>query len=82
MTLEHARGDMVAELSGAAAAEELSTVPGRVRQRRLWSCTEKRALVDLASAAGSSVTRSRKRSAAYTLLCFAERDRRIGRFAC
>ncbi|MER8746086.1 IS66 family insertion sequence element accessory protein TnpB [Mesorhizobium sp. M1004] len=47
---------MVAELSGAAAAEELSTVPGRVRQRRLWSCTEKRALVDLASAAGSSVT--------------------------
>lgn len=56
MTLEHARGDMVAELSGPAAAEELSTVPGRVRQRRLWSCTEKRALVDLASAAGSSVT--------------------------
>ncbi|ESY09262.1 hypothetical protein X751_31580 [Mesorhizobium sp. LNJC395A00] len=47
---------MVAELSGPAAAEELSTVPGRVRQRRLWSCTEKRALVDLASAAGSSVT--------------------------
>ncbi|RWP56675.1 MAG: IS66 family insertion sequence element accessory protein TnpB [Mesorhizobium sp.] len=56
MTLEHARGDMVAELRGAAAAaEDLATVPGRVRQRRLWSCTEKRALVDLASAAGSSV---------------------------
>ncbi|WP_258598757.1 transposase [Mesorhizobium sp. AR07] len=56
MTLEHARGDMVAELSGAAATEELTTVRGRVRQRRLWSCTEKRALVDLASAVGSSVT--------------------------
>ncbi|MER8615094.1 transposase [Mesorhizobium sp. M1216] len=57
MTLEHARGDMVAELRGAAAAaEDLATVPGRVRQRRLWSCTEKRALVDLASATGSSVT--------------------------
>lgn len=56
MTLEHARGDMVAELSGAAAAADLATVPGRVRQRRLWSCTEKRALVDLANAAGSSVT--------------------------
>ncbi|MER9714048.1 transposase, partial [Mesorhizobium sp. M0174] len=56
MTLEHATGDMVAELSGAAAAEDLTTVPGRVRQRRLWGCTEKRALVDLASAAGSSVT--------------------------
>ena len=56
MTLGHARGDPVAELSGAAAAEDLATVPGRVRQRRLWSCTEKRALVDLASAAGSSVT--------------------------
>ncbi|UVK49961.1 transposase (plasmid) [Mesorhizobium sp. AR02] len=57
MTLEHARGDMVAELRGAAAAaEDLATVPGRVRPRRLWSCTEKRALVDLASAAGSSVT--------------------------
>lgn len=25
---------MVAELSGAAAAEDLATVPGRVRQRR------------------------------------------------
>ncbi|WP_292649072.1 transposase [Mesorhizobium sp.] len=47
---------MVAELSGAAAAADLATVPGRVRQRRLWSCTEKRALVDLANAAGSSVT--------------------------
>lgn len=57
MTLEHANGDMVAELRGAAAAaEDLATVPGRVRQRRLWSCTEKRALVDLASATGSSVT--------------------------
>ncbi|RWX63418.1 IS66 family insertion sequence hypothetical protein [Mesorhizobium sp. M4B.F.Ca.ET.089.01.1.1] len=31
-------------------------MPGRSRQRRLWSCAEKRALVDLASAAGSSVT--------------------------
>ncbi|BCH12565.1 hypothetical protein MesoLj131c_68230 (plasmid) [Mesorhizobium sp. 131-3-5] len=31
-------------------------MPGRARQRRLWSCAEKRALVDLASAAGSSVT--------------------------
>lgn len=50
------RGDMVAELSGAAATEELTTVRGPVRQRRLWSCTDKRALVDLASAAGSSVT--------------------------
>ncbi|MER9121404.1 transposase [Mesorhizobium sp. M0954] len=49
-------GDMVAELSDAAATEELTTVRGRVRQRRLWSCTEKRALVDLASASGSSVT--------------------------
>ncbi|TGU45644.1 IS66 family insertion sequence element accessory protein TnpB [bacterium M00.F.Ca.ET.152.01.1.1] len=56
MTLEHARGDMVAELSGAVAAADLATVPGRVRQRRLWSCAEKRALVDLANAAGSSVT--------------------------
>ncbi|CAN7747352.1 IS66-like element accessory protein TnpA [Mesorhizobium sp. LjNodule214] len=56
MTLEHASGDTVTELSGAAAAEDLKTAPGRVRQRRLWSCTEKRALVDLASAAGSSVT--------------------------
>ncbi|MER9606360.1 hypothetical protein [Mesorhizobium sp. M0243] len=56
MTLEHARSDLVAELSGAAAAEDLATVCGRrVRQRRLWSYTEKRALVDLASAAGSSV---------------------------
>lgn len=34
MTLEHARGDLVAELRGAAAAaEDLATVPGRVRQR-------------------------------------------------
>ncbi|UVK49931.1 transposase (plasmid) [Mesorhizobium sp. AR02] len=56
MTLEHASGDTVAELSAAAASEDLTTVPGRVRQRRLWSCTEKRGLVDLASAAGSSVT--------------------------
>lgn len=56
MTLEHAIGDMVAELSGAAEAEDPTSVPGRVRQRRLWSYTEKRALVDLASAAGSSVT--------------------------
>ncbi|RWQ62083.1 transposase [Mesorhizobium sp.] len=56
MTLEHARGDTVAELSGAAAAEDGATMPGRARQRRLWSCAEKRALVDLASAAGSSVT--------------------------
>ncbi|MER8474210.1 transposase [Mesorhizobium sp. M1328] len=56
MTLEHARGDVVAELSGAAASEDLAAVPGRVRQRRLSSCTEKRALVDLASATGSSVT--------------------------
>ncbi|RUX67598.1 IS66 family insertion sequence hypothetical protein, partial [Mesorhizobium sp. M2A.F.Ca.ET.040.01.1.1] len=30
MTLEHARGDMVAELSGAVAAADLATVPGRV----------------------------------------------------
>ncbi|UVC13362.1 IS66-like element accessory protein TnpA [Mesorhizobium onobrychidis] len=56
MTLEHARGDTVAEISGAAPAEDLARVAGRVRQRRLWTCTEKRALVDLASAAGSSVT--------------------------
>ncbi|OHV63004.1 hypothetical protein LCM4577_32870 [Mesorhizobium sp. LCM 4577] len=47
---------MVAEISGAAAAEDRATMPGRARQRRLWSCAEKRALVDLASAAGSSVT--------------------------
>ncbi|WP_245501875.1 transposase [Mesorhizobium sp. M2A.F.Ca.ET.039.01.1.1] len=47
---------MVAEISGAAAAEDRATTPGRARQRRLWSCAEKRALVDLASAAGSSVT--------------------------
>lgn len=47
---------MVAELSDAAAADDRGTVIGRARQRRLWSCTEKRALVDLASAAGSSVT--------------------------
>ncbi|MCV3211514.1 transposase [Mesorhizobium sp. YC-39] len=46
---------MVAEISGGAAAEDCAAMPGRVRQRRLWSCTEKRALVDLASAAGSSV---------------------------
>ncbi|MER8543152.1 transposase [Mesorhizobium sp. M1334] len=46
---------MVAEISGGAPAEDCAAVPGRVRQRRLWSCTEKRALVDLASAAGSSV---------------------------
>lgn len=56
MTLEHADGDVVAEDSGAAAAEDRATMPGRARQRRLWSCAEKRALVDLASAAGSSVT--------------------------
>ncbi|MEI9425718.1 transposase [Mesorhizobium sp. Cs1299R1N1] len=56
MTLEHAGGDVVAELSGAAAAEDRAAMPSRARQRRLWSCAEKRALVDLASAAGSSVT--------------------------
>ncbi|RWA78800.1 MAG: IS66 family insertion sequence hypothetical protein [Mesorhizobium sp.] len=56
MTLEHARGDLVAELSGIAPAEDRATMPGRARQRRLWSYAEKRALVDLASAAGSSVT--------------------------
>ncbi|MDX8529052.1 transposase [Mesorhizobium sp. MSK_1335] len=56
MTLEHADGDVVAEDSGAAAAEDRATMPGRARQRRLWSCAEKRALVDLAKAAGSSVT--------------------------
>ncbi|MDX8503143.1 transposase [Mesorhizobium sp. VK4C] len=56
MTLEHAEGDVVAEVNGAAAAEDGATMPGRVRQRRLWSCAEKRALVDLASASGSSVT--------------------------
>ncbi|RUX50124.1 IS66 family insertion sequence hypothetical protein [Mesorhizobium sp. M4A.F.Ca.ET.050.02.1.1] len=56
MTLEHADGDVVAEDCGAAAAEDRATMPGRARQRRLWSCAEKRALVDLASAAGSSVT--------------------------
>ncbi|RWK55058.1 transposase [Mesorhizobium sp.] len=56
MTLEHAEGDVVSEISGAAAAEDGATMPGRARQRRLWSCAEKRALVDLASAAGSSVT--------------------------
>jgi transposase len=56
MTLEHARGDLVAELSGIAPAEDRAAMPGRARQRRLWSCAEKRALVDLASAAGSSVT--------------------------
>ncbi|WP_245420785.1 MULTISPECIES: transposase [Mesorhizobium] len=47
---------MVAEISGAAASEDGALMPGRARQRRLWSCAEKRALVDLASAAGSSVT--------------------------
>lgn len=52
MTLEHADGDVVAEDSGVAAAEDRATMPGRARQRRLWSCAEKRALVDLASAAG------------------------------
>ncbi|RUY09453.1 IS66 family insertion sequence hypothetical protein [Mesorhizobium sp. M2A.F.Ca.ET.040.01.1.1] len=56
MTLEHAEGDVVSEISGAAAAEDGATMPARARQRRLWSCAEKRALVDLASAAGSSVT--------------------------
>ncbi|TGT35926.1 transposase [Mesorhizobium sp. M8A.F.Ca.ET.165.01.1.1] len=56
MTLEHAEGDVVAEISGAAASEDGAAMPGRARQRRLWSCAEKRALVDLASAAGSSVT--------------------------
>ncbi|MER8811223.1 hypothetical protein [Mesorhizobium australicum] len=67
---------MVAELSGAAAAEELSTVPGRVRQRRLWSCTEKRALVDLASAAGSLVTEVAEafRRSSVTALCLAQAD--------
>lgn len=35
MTLEHAGDDMVAGLRGAAAAKDLTTVPGR----RLWSCT-------------------------------------------
>ncbi|WP_341872616.1 transposase, partial [Mesorhizobium amorphae] len=34
----------------------LQRCAGACGQRRLWSCTEKRALVDLASAAGSSVT--------------------------
>ncbi|CDX24919.1 transposase [Mesorhizobium plurifarium] len=63
MTLEHAEGDLVAEISISAAAEDAATMPGRSGQRRLWSCAEKRALVDLASAAGSSVTRSRERSA-------------------
>ncbi|RWJ04393.1 MAG: IS66 family insertion sequence hypothetical protein [Mesorhizobium sp.] len=56
MTLEHARGDLVAELSGVVPTEDRATMPRRSRQRRLWSCAEKRALVDLASAAGSSVT--------------------------
>ncbi|MER9613440.1 transposase [Mesorhizobium sp. M0312] len=56
MTMEHAGGDVVAQLSGAAAAEDRGTMPGRSRQRKLWSCAEKRALVDLASAAGLSVT--------------------------
>ncbi|TIT90643.1 MAG: IS66 family insertion sequence element accessory protein TnpB, partial [Mesorhizobium sp.] len=56
MTSEHAEGDAVAEISSTPAAEDGAAMPGRVRQRRLWSCAEKRALVDLASAAGSSVT--------------------------
>ncbi|RUW21015.1 MULTISPECIES: transposase [unclassified Mesorhizobium] len=56
MTLEHAESDVVAEISSTPAAEDGATMPGRARQRRLWSCAEKRALVDLASAAGSSVT--------------------------
>ncbi len=56
MTLEHSEGDVVAEINGAAASEDGAVMPGRARQRRLWSCAEKRALVDLASAAGSSVT--------------------------
>ncbi|MER8608652.1 transposase [Mesorhizobium sp. M1233] len=47
---------MVAEISGGPPAEDCAAMPGRVRQRRLWSCTEKRAVVDLASAAGSAVT--------------------------
>lgn len=29
MTLEHARNDMVAEISGGAATEELTTVPSK-----------------------------------------------------
>lgn len=43
----------------------------RARAARLWSCTEKRALVDLASAAGSSVTRGRGgvRRSSVTALC-------------
>lgn len=41
MTLELAEGDVVAELSDAAAAEDGAAMPGRARQRRLWSCTEK-----------------------------------------
>ncbi|RWE20906.1 transposase [Mesorhizobium sp.] len=56
MTLEHAEGDVVAEISGTAASEDGAAMPGRSRHRRLWSSAEKRALVDLASAAGSSVT--------------------------
>jgi len=56
MTLEHTEGDVVAEINGAAPAEDRAAGSGRARQRRLWSCTEKRALVDLASAAESSVS--------------------------
>lgn len=52
MTLEYAEGDVVAEISGAAAPEDGATMPSRVRQPSLRSCAEKRALVDLASAAG------------------------------
>lgn len=47
---------MVAEFSGGAPAADGATESGHSRQRRLWSCAEKRALVDLANAAGSSVT--------------------------
>lgn len=41
---------MVAELTGSAAAEDPTTVPARAAMKAV-ECTEKRALVDLASAA-------------------------------
>ncbi len=59
MTLEHAGGDLVAELSGAAPAEDRATVIGRARQRRLWSCTEK--LLLKVNEAKSAVARPEER---------------------
>ena len=56
MTLEQAEGALVAEFNDVARADDGATRARHSRQRRLWSNAAKRALVDLASAAGSSVT--------------------------